>query len=267
SLKRSSVFARFVAASGAALRLALRSSDPKTLLKAPLGVDKRAVWSHPIPLEALKRNDVGLQATVNDLVLTAVTGGLRRYLERRGEAVEGLDLRAVVPVNLRPIEQMADLGNRFGVVFLSLPVGIADPLARLAEIRLRMRSLRRSAEPLASFGLLKLIGWAPYLVQRAAVRLFATKATAVMTNVPGPIRTLYLGGKPLRGIVFWVPQAGRVSLGVSICSYAGQVRVGIATDAGQVPDPSEIVEYFHDELGQLRRREPSPQTPDERKNA
>jgi hypothetical protein len=70
------------------------------------------------------------------------------------------------------------------------------------------------------------------------------KATGVMTNVPGPGEVRYFAEKPIRGVMFWVPQSGRLGLGISLLSYAGEVLVGIATDAGLVPDPEMIVEDF-----------------------
>ena len=91
-------------------------------------------------------------------------------------------------------------------------------------------------------------------VQRIVVALFGAKATAVMTNVPGPRQTLYLGGRAVRKIFFWVPQAGKLSLGISIFSYAGEVRLGIAADAKLIPDPGPIVRGFHDEFEELERR-------------
>jgi hypothetical protein len=74
-----------------------------------------------------------------------------------------------------------------------------------------------------------------------------------MTNVPGPKDVLYLAGKPLQDLFFWVPQAGRVGVGISICSYAGRVRLGVGTDTGLVPDPENIVAGFHEELEAMRR--------------
>jgi len=103
------------------------------------------------------------------------------------------------------------------------------------------------------FRILDTLGIVPRKVQDLVVGIFATKATAVMTNVPGPKDMLYLAGKPLRDLFFWVPQAGRVGIGISICSYAGRVRLGIGTDSGLVPDPETIVTGFHEELEALRR--------------
>ncbi len=241
------------AAMGALGRLTFRSADPATPFRGPLGVAKRAAWSDPVPLEEVQAVRQALGGSLTDVLLTAMTGGLRRYLEGRGRLAPDLSFRAAVPVNLRPLEEMAELGNRFGLVFLDLPVGIGDPVARLAELGRRMRALRRSAEPVVAFGILKALGRSPLAVQRAVVRLIGLKATAVMTSVPGPREVLYLAGKPIREIFFWVPQAGRLGLGISILSYAGNARLGVGTDAGLVPDPEAIVEGFHEEFAAMRR--------------
>jgi len=254
SLARAGRLLRGVAATGALGRLALRPPDPQTRFKGALVPEKRAAWSDAVPLDELRGVAHSLGATINDVVLTAVTGGLRRYMKDHDDAVgAGLAFRAAVPVNLRPFGSMDRLGNRFGLVFLSMPVGIADPLDRLAEVRRRMRSLRASAEPLVTFGILKLMGRGPLALQRAVVKLLAAKTTAVMTNVPGPRTPLSLAGRTIRDLFFWVPQAGRVGIGISIMSYAGGVRVGIGTDAGLVPDPESIVAAYEEELTTLLR--------------
>jgi len=242
-------------------KLVLRWPDPKTLFKGKLGVAKRAAWSGPISLKDVKTIGRGVGGTVNDVLLTAVTGALRRYMQGRGEPVEGLDFRAVVPVNLRPPGVEPDLGNKFSLVFLSLPVGIADPLDRLRELKRRMDGLKGSLEAPVAFGILNAIGMAPSEIQDIVVNIFGTKATGVMTNVPGPREQLYLAGAPLSMLMAWVPQSGRLGLGVSIISYAGQVRLGVATDEGLVPDPETIVAAMHtefDELLDLARREAMP---------
>jgi WS/DGAT/MGAT family acyltransferase len=243
-----------VASVGAFGRLVFRPPDPKTLFKGPLVVEKRVAWSDAIPVEDVKAIGKALGGTINDVLVTAVAGGLRRYLLGRGhEPDAALNFRAAMPVNLRPLEKMSDLGNQFGLIFLSLPVGILDPVKRLAELRRRATALKRSTEPVVVYGILKAIGLSPYLIQKLVVRIFATKATAVMTNIPGPRQTIYLAGVPIRDVFFWVPQSGRVGLGVSICSYAGHVRLGVGTDAGLVPDPEGIVKGFHEEVAELKR--------------
>lgn len=250
--------ARLGASGATALgKLALRWPDPKTLFKGPLGVDKQATWSAPIPLPDVKAVGRVMGGTVNDVLLAAVTGALRRYMQDHGEPVEGLNLRAVVPVNLRPLDEVPELGNKFGLVFLSLPVGIVDPVERLFELKWRMDDLKDSPEAVVVFGLLNAVGMAPSEIQDIVVNIFGTKATAVMTNVPGPRETIYLAGAPLDTIMSWVPQSGRLGMGVSIISYAGQVRLGVVTDKGLVPDPEDIIAGFcveFDELAELARQ-------------
>jgi WS/DGAT/MGAT family acyltransferase len=231
--------------------LLLLSPDPPTPLKGPLGVQKRCAWTLPIPLEDVKAVGQVTDATVNDVLLTAVAGALGRYLRSRGEAVGGLDLRAVVPVNLRPLDGPIKLGNAFGLVFLPLPVGIDDPLDRLRELKRRMDEIKGTPEALVTFGILNAMGAAGPGVEEIVVSIFEKKATTVMTNVPGPREVRYLAGKPIKGIMFWVPQSGRLGLGVSILSYAGDVLIGVASDAGLTPDPETIIEATHVEFDSL----------------
>jgi WS/DGAT/MGAT family acyltransferase len=243
-----------VGASGSLARLVARPSDPASPFKGPLTTGKRVAWTDRIALDEVKRIGKALGGTVNDVLNTAMAGGLRRYLAcEGGEAAAAVEFRAAMPVNLRPLENMADLGNRFGLIFLKLPVAIADPLARLAEFSRRSVALRGSTEPLVVLRLLQAMGALPEWVHSTMLSIFQSKATAVFTNVPGPRRTLYFAGRAIRDVYFWVPQAGRLGLGVSILSYDGGVRMGVGTDAGLVPAPGRIVDGFHRELDALQR--------------
>jgi WS/DGAT/MGAT family acyltransferase len=244
---------RWAASSIALARLTLRTPDSRTPLNADLGIPKRAAWSEAIPVGAVKKIGTALGGTVNDVLLTAAAGGIRRYLIEQGGEGACKDFRATLPVNLRPLEALSALGNEFGLVYLTVPVEIADPASRLVELRRRMEKLKRSAEALVSYRVLGLMGRMPATAQKLLVRMFASKATAVITNVPGPNRHLYLAGARVKDILFWVPRSARLSMGVSILSYAGSVRMGIATDAGLVPDPEKIVEGFEEEFEAMRR--------------
>jgi WS/DGAT/MGAT family acyltransferase len=234
-------------------RLTLRPPDARTLFKGKLGVMKRAAWSQPIPLADVKRLGKVTDGTVNDVLLTAMTGALRRYLVAKGEDVEGLNFRAVIPVNLRPLDGPIELGNKFGLVFLSLPVGIEDELERLWELKRRMDALKDTPEAVVALGILNTMGIVPTDLENVLVDLFEAKATAVMTNVPGPRQQIYMGGIPVDSIMFWVPQSGRLGLGISIISYNDQVWMGVATDDGLVPDPDIIIENFHVEFDHMMK--------------
>lgn len=232
----------------AASKIALMASDSETRFKAPAGVMKRAAWSQPIPLDRVKKIGRGSGAKVNDVLLAAVAGGLRRYLDTHGESTAGVEIRAAIPVNLRPLERAFDLGNVFGLAFLSLPVGIVDARERLLEIKQRMDEIKSSAEPGVAFGIIQAIGAGPEMMHQQVVDILSSKVSAVMTNVPGPREQLHFLGNPINRIMFWVPRAGDIGLGVSIISYADEVLLGIATDARMVPDPTAIVGGMHDEL-------------------
>jgi diacylglycerol O-acyltransferase / wax synthase len=236
----------------AAGRLVFRTPDPKTIFKGQLGVSKRAAWSKPLSLPEIKAIKNVTGGTVNDVLVSAMAGSLRRYMVARNAPVDGVSFRAAMPVNIRPPEKMEELGNQFGIVYLTLPVNIADPLDRLHEVRRRMAELKNSPEAVVAFGILKGIGLSPAEAQTHMVDMFGSKATVVMTNVPGPQIPLYIAGKELDGLMAWVPQSGRVSLGLSIISYNQKVFIGINSDVGLLSDPDSIIAGFYEEYELLR---------------
>ncbi len=236
-------------AGGVLARLASMPADPKTCLKGPLATQKRCAWSEIMALDAVKAFSKEVGATINDVLLAGVCGALRHYLIDCGQRdLDDMNIRATVPVNLRPEGPPGELGNLFGLVFLSLPVGLPTRMARLRELKKRMDRIKSSSEAIVTFGVLNAVGMASAEIEGAAISFFGAKATAVMTNVPGPTEEMYLAGKAVRSMMFWVPQAAHLGLGVSILSYAGQVRLGVITDAGLTPRPADIIEHFEKEM-------------------
>ena len=157
----------------------------------------------------------------------------------------------MVPVNLRPIETAWKLGNRFGLAPLVLPIGIANPVARVYAVRARMAKLKSSYQPLLAFAVLAIAGQMAKPIQDAILGLFSKKATAVMTNVPGPARALKFCGSTLKQTMFWVPASGDIGVGVSILSYGGGVQFGLITDEALCADPQAIVDAFAPEFDRL----------------
>ena len=141
--------------------------------------------------------------------------------------------------------------NHFGLVALELPVGIENPLARLYATKARMEALKCGYQAQVTYGLLGLVGMAPKFLQQQVLDLVASKATAVMTNVPGSQAPRYLAGVKLKQQMFWVPQTSNIGIGVSILSYDGKVLFGLITDKGLVDDPELIVERFSVEFEKL----------------
>jgi WS/DGAT/MGAT family acyltransferase len=230
----------------------IMSSDPDTPFKGKLGVRKLVAWTDPMELSKIKSVGKAISmTTLNDVLIATVTGAMRRYLKTRHVAVNELDLRVTVPVNIRKPGTEFELGNKFSLVFLPLPVYLEDPVLRLKEVKRRMDHLKTSPDPYINFVLLSSIGYLPPGLAQKAAQLFGNKASGVMTNVPGPQQPLYFSGSKIENIMFWVPRSGKIGLGISILSYDGKVTVGIASDEKLMPDPEVLLEGFEEEFNYL----------------
>ncbi len=231
--------------------LAMMPDDSPTRLKGKPAGKKIVAWGEPIPLPAVKAIGKALGCSVNDVLLACVAGAIGHYLRDKGDDTEGQEIRAMVPVNLRPLDQAWQLGNRFGLAPLVLPIGIANPIERVYAVRARMNQLKGSFQPLLAFAVLAVSGLTIKPVQDAILGLFAKKATAVMTNVPGPAVPLQFCGATLRQTMFWVPASGDIGVGVSVLSYGGGVQFGLITDQKLCPDPQAVIDRFEPEFENL----------------
>jgi WS/DGAT/MGAT family acyltransferase len=210
---------------------------------------KRVAWSQPVGINDVKAIGARHGAKVNDVLVAAMTGALRRYLIQRGVDVNQSTIRAMVPVDLRPPEHADQLGNEFGLVILELAINKARPEQRLKLTKARMDALKRSPEPLASQALLSLLGRVPKAVEDFSNNLFGSKASLVMTNVAGPREVLYLAGVPIERMLAWAPHPGKqLGMAISILSYQGQASMTVISDARLLPDPQLIAGYFHHEF-------------------
>jgi diacylglycerol O-acyltransferase / wax synthase len=237
---------------GELAKIVLMGRDADTRFKGPLGERKVVAWADPLPLDEVKAVGKALGCSINDVLLSMAAGALRDYLLDKGDAVaRDLEIRALVPVNLRPPTQGHHLGNHFGLVFLDLPIGMDHPLERLYEVRRRMRALKGSYQPIIALGILGAVGYGPRVLQEQVTQLLSSNATAVMTNVPGPRDKADAAGRRIVELDFWVPQSGGIGMGVSILSYDSRIQFGVITDAGLVADPGRIVERFADEFDKL----------------
>lgn len=234
-----------------AAALALMPDDSATRLKGKPGATKRVAWCQPIPLDEVKAVSRALNCSVNDVLLSCIAGAIGAYLQALGDATTGQEIRAMIPVNLRTAEHAHDLGNRFGLVPLVLPIGIDNPVERVYEVRRRMNALKGSTQPLLAFGLLALAGLVIKPAQDAMLSVFGKKTTGVVTNVPGPREKLKLLGSTLEQCMFWVPQSGDVGLGVSILSYGGGVQFGVISATSLCPEPQKIIDEFEPEFAKL----------------
>ncbi len=238
-------------------RLVFLPPDADTSLRGALGTSRRVAWTSPLDLVQIKDIAHAQGATVNDVLLTAVSGALRRHLLSQGERAPSL--RAIVPFNLRPpdLPIPRELGNRFGLVFLDLPVNLANRRARLRAVKRGMDTIKQSPDGPLTYAVLQAMGVTPSEVEGLAIDLFSAKGTAVMTNVPGPRQPIYLAGAHARAVLVWAPASGSVGMSVSILSYQGEVTVGLMVDSHLVPDPQKIVHQLEREVAALARLQPA----------
>ena len=231
----------------------LLSHEPQSPVSGDPGIAKRAVWSRPRSLVDVKLVGRATGATVNDILIGAVSGAIATYVDTHGGDPE--DLTTMVPVNLRDLREPLprELGNKFALVMLPLPTGRLAPLQRLAEAKSRMDTIKHSPEAVLTFGLINAIGRTNTEIAKQAIDFFAAKAIGVTTNVAGPMTGRYLAGTRITSILGWVPGSGRHTLGVCIFSYDGVVRVGFKADAGVVTEPSGLVDAFDEEMDTLVR--------------
>ena len=230
--------------------------DAPNALQGELQKKKLVALSEPIELEDVKRLGKRLGCTINDVLMAVLAGALGRTLKRETDLAPGTVLRAVVPVDLRGGE-VEDLGNKFGLVFLSLPVGEVEPGQRLRRVHQSMNELKSSAEAVVTFELLSTVGALPAEVEKPIIHWFGSKASVVVTNLPGPRESLYLAGSKIESVMYWVPQSGQLAVGISLMSYAGQIRMGVTTDASVYPCPQAIVEDFMAALEEMQSLEVS----------
>lgn len=253
------------------LSFAAEGQAPKTSLNAAISPHRRFEMVD-IPLSEVKTVRTGLGGTVNDVVLAMVAGALRRYLAGRGEAL-GPDLRAMVPVSVRPQDQRGSLGNQVSAVFCPLPVGDPDPASRLRKVRESMKGLKEGGQVIGARALTRLGDFAPPTLVAQAARLQAVTRffNIVVTNVPGPQFPLYLLGRKLRSCYPQVPLAAQQGVGIALLSYDGNIGVGLIGDADLARDLDAFAAALRaalDELlvaagrppAELAQSRPAPQT-------
>lgn len=208
-----------------------------------------------VSLEDVKAIRGELGGTVNDVVLAGVAGALRRLLESRGDDLDGLVLRVLCPVSVRDDSERMQLGNRVSAMFVELPVGEEDPVARLRTIRDTTQDLKEREQAIGAAFLLDLTHFAAPTLLGLAARLVHRQpfVNLVVTNVPGPQVPLYCMGARLLEAYPVVPLAHNLTLGIAILSYCGQLHFGLYADAEAMPDLSVLTAALEDSFGELEK--------------
>jgi diacylglycerol O-acyltransferase len=212
-------------------------SAPRTPFNVEIGSHRRLAFVRA-DLADLKRVKNAHGGTVNDVVLSVVTGALGNYLRARGHDTEGLELRAMVPVSVRAEEERGALGNRIAAMMAPLPVWCEDPVQRLRLASETMGDLKGSGQAVGAEILTRLTDFAPPTIASQAARLQPAQRffNLVVTNVPGPQFPLYVLGRKMESIFPMVPLARRQALCVGIMSYNGQIDFGLVGDYDAMAD-------------------------------
>ena len=188
---------------------------------------------------------------MNDVLVTCVAGTLHTYLARHDSYCASVNW--MIPVNLKALDTTLpeELGNSFAIVQLELPTNIADPLVVLDVVQHRMGRIKHGHEAAIAFLIQEVISGFSKAIYEASVNLLANRALGVLTNVPGPPAAVYLAGEKVEGIVGWAPLSSNQPMSFTIYTYDSKVFVGIACDAGLVPDHEQIVDGFADAFRRL----------------
>ena len=225
---------------------------PESPFNVPVGPHRRFTWVRG-DLGRFKAVKNALGGTVNDVVLTAVAGALGSYMRLHGEPTDDVTLRAMVPVSVRADIERGVLGNRVAAMWAPLPVGVADPVARLHEISAAMREIKDSGQAVGAQVLTALSGFAPATIVSQAARLQARQRVfnLVVTNVPGPQMPLYLMGRELEAIYPMVPLAKNTALGIAIMSYNGQLNFGLSADYDALTDLETLADELRSSIEEI----------------
>jgi len=225
---------------------------PPTPLNVPIGPHRRYETVRA-ELKELKLVKDAFGGTVNDVVLTCVSGALRQWLISRGVRTEGLELRALVPVSIRTEDERGTLGNRIAAMRGPLPVYIEDPVARLRAVRRAMDGLKDSKQAVGAQVLAGVQDFAPPTLLAQASRLnFSTRLfNLIVTNVPGPQFPLYAQGREMLEVfpVAFLPKDH--ALAIAIMSYNGHVCFGLLGDYDAMHDLGSIAEGIEGSLREL----------------
>ncbi|XP_068732657.1 putative diacyglycerol O-acyltransferase Mb3154c [Montipora capricornis] len=212
---------------------------------------KAIAWSKNIDLSLVKhiKNVVG--TTVNDVMVSCIAGALHDYLQENGEDSKPEDMWASVPVDIRASTKSVKLENEFSVVYLRLPIVAKNAVDRLLATKQRMDAIKASAQSRASALSVQIIMLLPEWFSKPILDFFCSKMSCVLSNVPGPQQTLFLGGQRVIEGIFFVPQRAKIGVGLSIFSYDGRIRIGILSDQYVIPDPRKVVKDFEKNFWQL----------------
>jgi diacylglycerol O-acyltransferase len=230
------------------------AASPTSVLNGPVGPHRRWGWARA-ELADIKAVKDAAGCTVNDVVLAAIAGGFRTYLQARGEDVENTTIRSLVPVSVRTEQHRGRLGNQVTGMFADLPVAVADPRERLDVLARQLDHLKLSGQAVGVDAMLSAGDFVPATLMTLGVRVYARTGQRVIntvtTNIPGPQYPIYLLGRRMLEMYPYIPVALGVRISIGIMSYDGHVAIGVTGDYDAVPDLDVLCTAIEDSLTEL----------------
>jgi WS/DGAT/MGAT family acyltransferase len=231
--------------------LALGGSAVPTPLNGDVGPHRRFDWLE-VPLDELKAIRKAWGCTINDVVLTIVTGAVREYLIHRAVDPAGCEFKISAPVSVRSEEERGRMGNRVSSWTLAVPIGESDPRKQLEAIHAETQRLRKTRQALGVETMMTVASWAPSTLVSLGAQSMSNPTNLLVTNVPGPQMPLYCSGARLRAIFPQVPLLQNQGIGIALMSYAGSVCWGFNSDPGVIPDADVFVKKIAEAVGRVR---------------
>ena len=227
---------------------------PTSVLNGPLGPHRRWDWARA-SLDDIKRAKNAFGCTVNDVVLAGISGGLRTYLQSRGEDVDAATIRSLVPVSIRTPDHKGRLGNQVTGLFADLPVDCADPVERVDAVTRQMNTLKQSGQAVGVDAMLSAADFVPPTLMTLGARVYVMTGQRVVnivtTNIPGPQYPLYLLGCRMLEMFPYIPIGQDVRISIGIVSYDGQLAIGATGDYDAVPDLDVLCRAIEDSLAEI----------------
>ena len=224
-------------------------TDP--LARGSTGIGRR-LDAMALSISRLRRIKCALDATLNDVVLTVVSGAVGRYHDHRRVHVD--ELHCMVPMSLRAEDDMSSLGNRVGSFNVALPVGEPDPLTRLRVIQRQTHAAKSDRRGAAYPLMMRALASMPGFAYRLLAQSVTGRINLICTNVPGPAAPRYLAGAKVEAIYPFAPVALGTPLSIALMSYGDVYGIGIDTDPAAIPDPELLHRYIASAVDQLEAR-------------
>jgi diacylglycerol O-acyltransferase / wax synthase len=231
-----------------------QASSPTSVLNGPVGPHRRWAWARADLADVKAVRKAG-SCTVNDVVLAAISGGFRAYLLERGESVDRDIVRSLVPVSVRRPDQRGRLGNQISAMFADLPVGIADPMERLAAVSEQMAYLKGNGMAVGVKSMVSAADFVPPTLMSLGARVSASMGqrmvNTVTTNIPGPQYPLYLLGRRMLEMFPYIPIAQAIRISIGIVSYDGRLAIAATGDYDAVPDLDRLCLHIEESMAEL----------------